>query len=102
MPVVILDSRASQRAIAGMRRMPGWRLVYADRAAVVFLETALAESLKLPQVSEERVLHPLSVGRSRALAQEVERRSTWLQPTPATGRGGLKPRLLFCVKLGQG
>lgn len=48
LPVVILDSRFSRREITGLLNTPGWRLVFADQAAAVFLEDHVADSLKLP------------------------------------------------------
>lgn len=58
MPVVILDSRNSHRAIMGLLRMPGWRLVYADSSAAVFLESKVADEIQLPRVSEAPLMHP--------------------------------------------
>ncbi len=51
LPVVLLDSRFSRMYIAAMLSFPNWRLVYADKAGAVFLETAIAERLKLPVAS---------------------------------------------------
>ena len=48
LPVVILDSRYSRRQITGLYNTPGWRLVYADRAAAVFLDEPTANRLNLP------------------------------------------------------
>lgn len=53
LPVVILDCNVSQEQIRGMLQMPGWRLVYADPIATVFLEERLAEKLSLPRASTE-------------------------------------------------
>lgn len=47
-PVVILDTIKARNAIQGLYNTPGWRLVYADRAAAVFLDRATADRLKLP------------------------------------------------------
>ena len=51
LPVVLLDSRFSRMYIAAMLSFPNWRLVYADKTGAVFLETAIAERLKLPAAS---------------------------------------------------
>ncbi|MBC7819627.1 MAG: hypothetical protein IAG10_22325 [Planctomycetaceae bacterium] len=50
MPVVILDSRFSRNAINGLHGTPGWRMVFADGTAAVFLEERLAIKLQLPAV----------------------------------------------------
>jgi hypothetical protein len=50
LPVVILDNRFSILQIAGLLETPGWRLVYSDRVAAVFLSNAQAGSLELPAV----------------------------------------------------
>jgi hypothetical protein len=50
LPVVILDNRFSILQIAGLLETPGWRLVYSDRVATVFLSNAQAGSLALPAV----------------------------------------------------
>lgn len=56
MPVVILDTRFVRPVIAGMLQTPGWRLVYADRAGVVFVEDPVAERLGLAAADPERML----------------------------------------------
>lgn len=48
LPAVILDSNYSIFEIRGMLQMPGWRLVYSDFTAAVFLEERLAQKLSLP------------------------------------------------------
>lgn len=48
LPVVILDSNYSRYEIRGMLQTPGWRLVYSDPTAAVFLEDRLAQKLSLP------------------------------------------------------
>lgn len=58
LPVVILDSRGSRSAINGMLNTPGWRLVFADRSAAVFLDNVLAEKLNLPRVDPEPLKYP--------------------------------------------
>ena len=58
LPVVILDSRICRPAINGMMLTPGWRLVFADRAAAVFLRTELADKLKLPLVDHTPLVYP--------------------------------------------
>lgn len=57
-PVVILDSRTSREPINGMLQTPGWRLVFADRTAAVFLQNSTAEKLKLPPVQPTPLLYP--------------------------------------------
>ena len=49
LPAVILDSRFSRLEINGMLNTPGWRMVFADAAAAVFIEEKLADRLNLPQ-----------------------------------------------------
>jgi hypothetical protein len=58
MPVVILDSRGSRFQIAAMMQTPGWRLVFADRAAAVFLTDQQADALNLPKADYEPLLNP--------------------------------------------
>lgn len=58
MPVVILDNRYSRLAIRGMAMQPGWRLVFADDTAAVFLEAGRADALRLPQVDPQPLLQP--------------------------------------------
>lgn len=58
LPVVILDSRSSRPSINGMFRIPSWRLVFADGAAAVFIETELANKLQLPAANPEPLLNP--------------------------------------------
>lgn len=58
MPVVILDSRSSRPAINGMLNNPGWRLVFADPSAAVFLDVETADKLKLPAVSPNPLMYP--------------------------------------------
>lgn len=58
LPVVILDSRGSRAQINGLFQTPGWRLVFADRAAAVFLSNAQADRLSLPLVSPEPLMYP--------------------------------------------
>jgi len=55
---VILDSRTARREINGLFNTPGWRLVFADSAAAVFLPQAVAEKLKLPIADYRPLLHP--------------------------------------------
>ena len=57
MPAIILDARASRHEINGLYQTPGWRLVYADRVATVFLEESLANKLSLPPASLEPLLN---------------------------------------------
>jgi hypothetical protein len=53
LPVVILDTHTSRKPIEGLLRTPGWRLVYADRTAGVFLPEARADRLELPAVDAQ-------------------------------------------------
>ncbi|HBH52451.1 MAG TPA: hypothetical protein DDY91_11220 [Planctomycetaceae bacterium] len=55
LPVVILDTRTSRRPIEGLLKTRGWRLVYADRTAGVFLADERADRLQLPAV-DARIL----------------------------------------------
>ena len=57
-PVVILDSRISRPAINGMLRTPGWRLVFADRSAAVFLTNERADQLNLPFTDPTPLIDP--------------------------------------------
>ena len=59
-PAVLLDRLTSTPAIRGMLTMPGWRLVYADSVAVVFLQTNTADRLGLPRVSIRQLLEESS------------------------------------------
>jgi hypothetical protein len=58
LPVVILDSRLSRTTIAALLNTPGWRLVYADPSAGVFLSTKQADALNLPGVEPTPLLSP--------------------------------------------
>jgi hypothetical protein len=53
LPVVILDTYQSNAEIKGMLQTPGWRLVYADPTAAVFLDESEAKKIPLPAVSAE-------------------------------------------------
>ena len=61
LPVIILDSRYSRDEIRGMGANPGWRLVFADPAAAVFLDIQTADRLKLPQADPSPLFHPPSL-----------------------------------------
>lgn len=50
MPAIILDSRFSREAINGLFATPGWRMVFADGTAAVFLDEQTAIKLRLPAV----------------------------------------------------
>src|SRR5262249_42313767 len=50
LPVVILDNRFSILQTAGLLETRGWRLVYSDRVAAVFLSDGQADALSLPRV----------------------------------------------------
>ena len=58
MPVVILDSRGSRAQINTLIQLPAWRLVFADRAAAVFLSVPQADQLELPAVDPEPLMYP--------------------------------------------
>ncbi|MFN0199069.1 MAG: hypothetical protein ACKVT0_20155 [Planctomycetaceae bacterium] len=58
LPVVILDSRFSRAQINGMLNTPGWRLVFADQSAAVFLTEATANRLQLPEVDSTPLHDP--------------------------------------------
>lgn len=58
LPVVILDSRYSRAAINGLLNTPSWRMVFADPAAAVFLETTLADHLNLPPADPAPLMDP--------------------------------------------
>ncbi|MEI8017124.1 MAG: hypothetical protein WCH39_02940 [Schlesneria sp.] len=58
LPVVILDSRISRPAINGMLMTPGWRLVFADRSAAVFLTNERADRLGLSMADPSPLIDP--------------------------------------------
>lgn len=58
LPAVILDSRSSRSQINGLLNTPGWRLVFADPTAAVFVNERLAEKLNLPAANLQPLLHP--------------------------------------------
>jgi hypothetical protein len=58
LPVVILDSRMSRGQINGMFATPGWRLVFADRTAAVFLPNSVADKLSLPLADPQPLAYP--------------------------------------------
>lgn len=64
LPVVILDSRYSRPAINGLLNTPAWRMVFADPAAAVFIETGLADRLGLPQADPAPLVEPDGVAGS--------------------------------------
>jgi hypothetical protein len=57
-PVVILDSRGMRTQINALLQTPGWRLVFADRSAAVFLTDDQADKLSLPRADHEPLLYP--------------------------------------------
>lgn len=57
-PIVILDSRSSRDQIRGMGANPGWRLVFADQAAAVFLDLETAERLQLSEADPRPLAYP--------------------------------------------
>lgn len=58
LPAVLLDSRFSRPLIAGMMHMPGWRLVFADKSAAVFIQEPVAEVLKLQAADPQPLIEP--------------------------------------------
>ncbi len=50
-PSILLDRGQGARAIAGVLRAPGWRPVYADGLAVVFVREEFAAARALPRVA---------------------------------------------------
>lgn len=58
LPIVILDSRYSRNEIRGMGANPGWRLVFADQAAAVFLDNKTADRLHLPEADPTPLFQP--------------------------------------------
>lgn len=58
LPVIILDSRYSRDQIRGMGGNPGWRLVFADQAAAVFLDVQTADRLQLQVADPSPLFHP--------------------------------------------
>lgn len=65
LPVVILDSRFSRPQIRGMAQTAGWRLVFADRSAAVFLSSDQADKLSLPEADPEPLRFPDGPPRNR-------------------------------------
>ncbi len=51
-PSILLDRQRSSPQIEGLARTPGWRPVYADDLAVVFLRDETADALRLPRVTQ--------------------------------------------------
>lgn len=60
LPVVILSTydNASRGAINGLLNTPGWRLVFADPTAAVFLDNQTADRLKREAVDPRQLLPP--------------------------------------------
>ena len=50
-PSILLDRAQGERAIAGVLRAPGWRPVYADGLAVVFVREEFADARGWPRVA---------------------------------------------------
>jgi hypothetical protein len=71
LPVVILDNRISILQIAGLLETPGWRLVYSDRAAAVFLSDGQAAALSLPPVDLDSSIRE-KVGEIRQKMRELK------------------------------
>lgn len=53
LPALIFDSRYSRPQIVGLAGTPGWRMVFADTTAAVFLDEQTADRLSLPPVDPE-------------------------------------------------
>lgn len=62
LPAIILDSRSARAEINGLSGMPGWRLVFADSAAAVFITSDLADHLGLRVADPTPLMHPPDVG----------------------------------------
>lgn len=60
LPVLIFDSRSpgSRQCISALHATPGWRLVYADPAAAVFLPTKQADELNLDLADHTPLMYP--------------------------------------------
>ncbi|MCH7689130.1 MAG: hypothetical protein IH899_21065, partial [Planctomycetes bacterium] len=58
LPVIILDSRYSRKEIRGLAVTGGWRLVFADSAAAVFVEERIAETLNLSLADPTPLKYP--------------------------------------------
>lgn len=58
LPTVILDSRTCRPSINGLLNTPGWRLVFADPAAAVFLSERQADELNLPAADPTPLMYP--------------------------------------------
>lgn len=65
LPVVILDSRFSRPQIRGMAQTAGWRLVFADRSAAVFMSSAQADKLSLSEADPQPLRFPDGPSRNR-------------------------------------
>ena len=58
LPAIMLDTRGSLKLILGVLATPGWRLVYADKAAAVFFDETTADKLQLPAANLAPLLVP--------------------------------------------
>ena len=58
LPVVLLDARQAQPAVLGLLRTRGWRLVYADTTAAVFLPSDVANRLRLNRADPRPLIPP--------------------------------------------
>jgi hypothetical protein len=84
-PAVILDNKTAVLEIRGMLATAGWRLVFSDPTAAVFLADVTADALKLPRIN------PCS-----SLAEElreVERRLELIKNNPSLSPDELRRRL---------
>jgi hypothetical protein len=71
LPVVILDNRFSILQTAGLLETPGWRLVYSDRVAAVFLSDGQADALSLRRVDLDSSIRE-KVGEIREKMRELK------------------------------
>ncbi len=75
LPVVILDNQTAVLEIRGMLATAGWRLVFSDATAAVFLDDATADALKLPKAALNTALE--------TDLREVERRLELMKNNPS-------------------
>lgn len=58
LPAIILDSRTARKQINVLAQTPGWRLVFADRTAAVFLSDEQADKLSLRKADIRPLWYP--------------------------------------------
>jgi hypothetical protein len=71
LPVIILDNRFSILQTAGLLETPGWRLVYSDRVAAVFLSNDQADALSLPKADLDSSIRD-KVSQIREMIRELK------------------------------